>query len=851
MKKVIKNKLSNILLILFIFLIIIGWFFSGWPQIWQRPQIPPKIQEAQAAVAYQSAGAIAYSASGGTSVSPAYPASIVAGDLLVLIIGMKPSVANGGSVTIPSGWTQIISITGAGGYGTTLAVDRGNTNLFTFYKVAVGTESGSLLVTLATNDVSWAQMYRLSNATGLWSIAGTIGSDTTAGNVSIAFGADPGVTAGDYILGAMCIPTDVTTPNQFSAEAISQSGITFGTVTEISEPDSNTGNDIGGFTYQATVNSGTSSGVPTLTATAGGTTTNVRGPGVFIRVRERPKTTIGDGTDPANSTVAPGSANQYLDQFTFLTSTGADSVTALTVITANTATVASMQIWNNAMTVQYFSTVSTPAGNSWNFSGGTPIPITTSQTAFRVIFTAKNHASLAQGTYPVTGTVTSFTCANTEIGTDTDSATITIDNSPPADATWGTITTGDSQIILNWTNPGDADFNKIVILRKNNSAITDAPTDGTEYNINNTIGLSTVRYVGNGTTFTDTGLTNGTNYYYKIFAYDAYINYAVGLGTGPHLPLANVVSVGTSGSQTSSMIIPSINNYVDGAFTFIRSAGTTNVTQIIITETGTVNAYTSLSNVKLYYDTSNCVYDGTEPQYGLTGSFNSSAKATFNGNVPIGTSQICFYVVLDVGLGALDSQTLEIEISNPSTEVTASAGNVSPATPVVIVGTTTLEAVIASWRENLDTPTTNVSKNDNIRLRIELANVGGSGPADFRLEYAPKNVTCGSFIAVPTISQFTNQHFVMSNSIYVINGQNTAAKFPNVESYTFDSGKIIAEPSNSSGSINLSQNHYTEIEFVFKPTNNAVSGTDYCFRITNNGVSLDSYAVSPELQITP
>ncbi|HUT71646.1 MAG TPA: C25 family cysteine peptidase [Desulfatiglandales bacterium] len=202
------------------------------------------------------------------------------------------------------------------------------------------------------------------------------------------------------------------------------------------------------------------------------------------------------------------------------------------------------------MTTQYFSTVSSPAGNDWSFSGGTAIPVTTSSASFRVLFTAKSHAALAAGTYAVTGTVTSYTCTNSQAGTDTDSATITVDNSPPANATWGTITPGDEQIQLNWSNP-ISDFYRVVILRRAGAAVGDAPTDGTEYNVNETIGSSTVRYVGSLETFTDTGLTNGTAYYYKIFAYDTYINYASGAGTGPHTPAeasatTNYRSIGTS-----------------------------------------------------------------------------------------------------------------------------------------------------------------------------------------------------------------------------------------------------------------------------------------------------------------
>jgi hypothetical protein len=95
-------------------------------------------------------------------------------------------------------------------------------------------------------------------------------------------------------------------------------------------------------------------------------------------------TTLGDGTDPSNSTVAPGSADQYLDQFTFVTSSGGDSVDTITVTTANTAAIASMEIWNDTFGTQYFLTVSSPVGDDWNFSLGTAIPVTDSPASFRV-----------------------------------------------------------------------------------------------------------------------------------------------------------------------------------------------------------------------------------------------------------------------------------------------------------------------------------------------------------------------------------------------------------------------------------------------------------------------------------
>lgn len=268
--------------------LIISWLFSGWPHFFD---FPPRPQAANAAITYQSAGAVTYSGATGTAISVACPASISAGNLLVMIIGQKPSSANSGTATTPSGWTAVSggSLTGAGGYGTTLGADTGNTNVYSFYRVADGTESSNLVsVALGTNNIAWGQMYRFSSSTTVdWSVAATTGSDTSGdASVSIAMSSNPGVTAGDYIVGGMVIPTDVTTPSQFSAEALSQTSVTFGTVSEIAEADTSTGNQIGGFTFSAPVSSGTGSANPTVTATAGGTLTNVRGPGIFIRVRE-------------------------------------------------------------------------------------------------------------------------------------------------------------------------------------------------------------------------------------------------------------------------------------------------------------------------------------------------------------------------------------------------------------------------------------------------------------------------------------------------------------------------------------------------------------------------------------
>lgn len=48
-------KISRFLLV---FVLVTGWIFSGWPRIWQKPRIPPEIQEAEAAAERQSPDAL-------------------------------------------------------------------------------------------------------------------------------------------------------------------------------------------------------------------------------------------------------------------------------------------------------------------------------------------------------------------------------------------------------------------------------------------------------------------------------------------------------------------------------------------------------------------------------------------------------------------------------------------------------------------------------------------------------------------------------------------------------------------------------------------------------------------------
>ena len=161
------------------------------------------------------------------------------------------------------------------------------------------------------------------------------------------------------------------------------------------------------------------------------------------------------------------------------------------------------------------------------------------------------------------------------------------------------------------------------------------------------------------------------------------------------------VTVSSAGTQTSSLLIPSTDQYVGGTLVISDNGNGRNVTGITITEKGTVTANTNLSNVRLYYETAaDCsaqTFSGfptpTESLFGSATTFNGAdGSASFTGSVAISTaSEMCVYAVVDVGAGATDNQTLEIEISDPSSDITFSVAPSIATAAVALAGTTNLD----------------------------------------------------------------------------------------------------------------------------------------------------------------
>lgn len=124
-----------------------------------------------------------------------------------------------------------------------------------------------------------------------------------------------------------------------------------------------------------------------------------------------------------------------------------------------------------------------------------------------------------------------------------------VDNAAPNSPT-GTIVGNAMSNSLNvsWTAAsGGTDGGGYLVVR-NTVDPTTAPNVNGIYDVGNTIDTGTVVYNGTGTSFTDTGLSLNTQYFYRVYTYDKAFNYsAASSGTGRTLLAPTAATVSISG----------------------------------------------------------------------------------------------------------------------------------------------------------------------------------------------------------------------------------------------------------------------------------------------------------------
>lgn len=128
MQKIFKNNFADFLTVLLIFLMITGWFFSGWPRIWQDPPVPPEIKKVYAATCGTN-GALdgttcTYTTAGADTFTS--PAGVTSVDVECWAGGG----AGGGNNTATDG--------GGGGGGGAYSAATVSINAETLYNVVVG-----------------------------------------------------------------------------------------------------------------------------------------------------------------------------------------------------------------------------------------------------------------------------------------------------------------------------------------------------------------------------------------------------------------------------------------------------------------------------------------------------------------------------------------------------------------------------------------------------------------------------------------------------------------------------------------------------------------------------------------
>lgn len=359
-------------------------------------------------------------------------------------------------------------------------------------------------------------------------------------------------------------------------------------------------------------------------------TVNVIGPSVSDT------TTLGDGSDPTGITNAPGTNNKT-SQFTFVTNNAGDAVNQLEVTTTgDTGEIANVQIFTTGGAQRYNDCT---GGPTWTCSGGTTITATAAPTTYFVNTTWKGHATLSAATnYTTTTQVTSFTPASYGTGgSDAAGNTFTVDNTPPANPTGFTGSAGDANVdFAGWSNPGDADFDVIMVVNSATGAVSASPTEGATYVVGNTFGTDTVKVYSTATTFNDNPLENGTAMNYKIFARDTYGNWSAGATDGPLTPVAAAITTLGDGSDPVASTDAPGTAVTTSQFTFVTSVGTDTITDLTVATTGDTG---EIASVQIWDST------GSTTQYFNDCTIGGAGTCTLGTSIPVTTTPTTYTIV--------------------------------------------------------------------------------------------------------------------------------------------------------------------------------------------------------------
>jgi hypothetical protein len=291
---------------LFIFFLIFCWVFSGWPQIWQNPSFPPKVQETLAVAPLPTYRASGTFTAGTGAITPPYPATMQAGDVCLLVVSSENQAI---SLTTANGFTEVPtwSPQSAG----TAATDPGS-RLAVYWKLTVGSDSAPVVADSGNNTEGVIHcFYGVSNTGNPWD-TGAGGNDSAANDTT---GNIPGSsTTVDNTLVVL-----ITSSSYNGTSAAQCSNWTNANLANITERQDNTNTSgLGGGSCMATGEKASAGSYTTTTVTMAQTT--YKGAlSLALRPPVAPSVTTQAGSS-VEATTATGNGN--------ITATGGQNATA-------------------------------------------------------------------------------------------------------------------------------------------------------------------------------------------------------------------------------------------------------------------------------------------------------------------------------------------------------------------------------------------------------------------------------------------------------------------------------------------------------------------------------------------
>lgn len=310
---------------------------------------------------------------------------------------------------------------------------------------------------------------------------------------------------------------------------------------------------------------------PSLSFAAGNLTNNVSSAGTQTIVGATPRAVLADnGTQISTGNVDQSSTNNVLSSFQITISDANADFNGLDITSAGSylaADVENLKLWYSSdntfdagADAQLANIAAPSTAGSQNFSSFNQI-ITNGSVGYFFITIDFPCAATASNTISVSAidhTDLSFNGSTNTSGTTSSSGAQTIQDLSPDDVTALSASSGTAQATISWTNPSC--FTEVIVVA-HTATISGSPsgtytansqdyTDGANPSFPT---AGKVVYNGTGTTTTITGLSNSTQYFFKVFARKG-SNWSSGVedNATPSSGLAvfiNEMSQGSSGSK--------------------------------------------------------------------------------------------------------------------------------------------------------------------------------------------------------------------------------------------------------------------------------------------------------------